>query len=378
MATESMTSEERVRAALHLERPDRTPVIPTLLPEPAAGLVGISQAEVANDNETAVRAIFQVFDEHGGWDSPYPASYKPIQLQASGIFPMKMKIPGCNLPDDIPYQLEEEEILQPKDYAEIASEGFERFYAEDYLWRITDLSADDLALENQRMLEAGGLFLSECAKRDRQPYFLANGLHPFFRLSLMRSMTSFTQDLYFDPEPIERALRRMTDDLIPQVIALTKQVEMDVWLLTEERASGFFFPTKFFERFWWPYTREIVEACWSEGIMTMFHLDTTWDRNLEYFRELPRGSVTLELDGNTDIVAARKILGDRVCLKGDVPAALFSVGTPDQVEDYCRRLISKVGADGAFILGSGCSVPPTAKAENLRAMVETAKNFRPW
>ncbi|MBW2389320.1 MAG: hypothetical protein JRG89_12900 [Deltaproteobacteria bacterium] len=169
MATESMTSEERVRAALHLERPDRTPVIPTLLPEPAAGLVGISQAEVANDNETAVRAIFQVFDEHGGWDSPYPASYKPIQLQASGIFPMKMKIPGCSLADDIPYQLEEEEILQPKDYAEIASEGFERFYAEDYLWRITDLSADDLALENQRMLEAGGLFLSECAKRDRQP-----------------------------------------------------------------------------------------------------------------------------------------------------------------------------------------------------------------
>ena len=47
LANESMTSAERVRAALHLERPDRTPVIPTLLPEPAAGLAGISQAEVA-------------------------------------------------------------------------------------------------------------------------------------------------------------------------------------------------------------------------------------------------------------------------------------------------------------------------------------------
>jgi hypothetical protein len=372
-----MTSDERVWATLRLGRPDRTPVIPSLLPEPAAGLAGISQAEVANDNSAAVRAVFQIFDEHGGWDNPYPASYTPIQLQTSGIFPMKMRIPGRNLPDDIPYQLEEEEILKPGDYAEIASQGFDRFFAEDYLWRITDLTPDDLPREHQRMLEGGGLFLSECAKRDRRPLFLANGLHPFFRLSLMRSLTSFTQDLYFEPEPIERALRRMTDDLIPQLVELVKQIGIDICLLTEERASGFFFSPAFFERFWWPYTVEIVEACWSEGIVTLFHLDTSWDRNIEYFRQLPRGSAVLEFDGNTDIVEARRVLGNHLCLKGDVPAALLTVGTPDQVEDYCRRLISEVGGDGAFILASGCSVPPTAKAENLRAMVETAKNFRP-
>jgi hypothetical protein len=371
-----MTPDERVWAAIRLERPDRTPVIPTLLPEPAAGLAGISQAEIANDNGAAVRAVFDVFDEYGGWDNPYPASYKPIQLQAAGIFPMRMKIPGHGLPDDVPYQLDEAEILQLDDYEKIADQGFERFYREDFLWRLGDLTPDELPKEMDEMVGGGGLFLDACAQRELRPLFLASGLHPFFTLCLMRSMVTFTQDVYFRPEPVERAIARMTDDLIAERIGFVKQTGIDVWLFTEERAGGYFFPPRFFERFWWPYTRRIVEACWSEGIVTLFHLDTCWDKNIAYFRDLPRGSAILELDGTTDMFAARQTLRDHLCLKGDVSAALLSVGTAEQVEDYCQRLISEVGADGGFILGSGCSVPPTARPENFRAMIETGKRHR--
>jgi hypothetical protein len=49
---------------------------------------------------------------------------------------------------------------------------------------------------------------------------------------------------------------------------------LGIGLLTEERASGFFFLPATFERFWWPYTREIAEAFWSDGIVPFFHLDT--------------------------------------------------------------------------------------------------------
>ena len=65
MAPEGMTPDERLWAAIRLERPDRVPVLPTLLPEPAAGLTGRSQAAVARDGETAVTAVFEVFDAHG-------------------------------------------------------------------------------------------------------------------------------------------------------------------------------------------------------------------------------------------------------------------------------------------------------------------------
>jgi len=43
------------------------------------------------------------------------------------------------------------------------------------------------------------------------------------------------------------------------------------------------------------------------------------------------------------------------------------------VASYCRRLIDEVGADGGFILGSGCSVPPDVEPENFRSLIEAAK-----
>jgi uroporphyrinogen-III decarboxylase len=54
---------------------------------------------------------------------------------------------------------------------------------------------------------------------------------------------------------------------------------------------------------------------------------------------------------------------------------LLSVGRPEDVAAYCRKLIDEVGGDGGFILGSGCSVPPDVRPENFRAMIETGKNY---
>ena len=69
------------------------------------------------------------------------------------------------------------------------------------------------------------------------------------------------------------------------------------------------------------------------------------------------------------IFEAKKVIGDHMCLMGDVPATMFTLGTPAEVEAYCKKLIDEVGGDGGFILGSGCSVPCNVKAENFRAMI---------
>ncbi len=375
MAQETMTPDERVWSALRLEKPDRVPVIPTLLPEPAAGLAGVPQATIAADNQAVVQAVFDVFDRVGGWDSIYPASYKPIQLQAAGVFPMKMRIPGVDLDDHTPFQLDEQEVLLPEDFEKIAEMGFDAFFKEDLIWRVSDLTPDALADEMKQLMVGGGMFIGECVKRERKPFFFANGLHPFFILSLTRSMIPFTQDVFFKPEPVERALRRMTDDLIEKQLAIVKQTGTNLFMCSEERAGGFFFSPAHFERFWWPYTKKIVEALWAEGIVTLFHLDTDWSKNIPYFKQLPKGSVVLELDSTTDIFAAKEVLRGHLCLKGDVPAAMLSIGKPEDIEAYCKRLIDGVGGDGGFILSTGCSVPPDAKFENFRAMIETGKNY---
>jgi len=170
-------------------------------------------------------------------------------------------------------------------------------------------------------------------------------------------------------------LRRMTTDLISTQLPIAKASGINTWLFTEERASAYFYPPAVFERFWWPYTQEVVDAFWSEGIVTIFHLDQCWDKNIPYFKKLPKGSAILELDSRTDIFRAKEILRGHSCFHGDVPAALLSIGKPDDVEAYCRKLIDEVGGDGGLILGSGCSVPCNVKPENFRAMIETGKSY---
>lgn len=372
-----MTPNERLWAAIRLEQPDRVPIVPTLLPEPAAGLTHVSMADIAADNAAAVQAVFACFDEYGGWENPYPAAYTPIQLQASGAFPVRLRIPGKDLDEKDVFQVDEAEIMQPEDYDRIAEMGFDQFFYEDYLWRISDLALDEVPATMDRLVRGYEAFLLECARRDTRPFFGASSLHPFFTLSLMRSLVPFTQDLYYNPAPVERALRRMTADLIAKQVGIVAMSGLNLWLLVEERAAGSFYPPAVLDRFWWPYTREIVETFWAQGVVTIFHLDQCWDRTIPQFRQLPRGSAVLELDSMTDIVRAKDAVRGHLCLHGDVPAALLSIGTPADVAAYCRRLIDEVGVAGGFILGSGCSVPANVRPENFRAMIETGKTHRP-
>ena len=332
-------------------------------------------AQVCSDNQKALAAFFKVFDEYGGWDSGFGGAYTPIQMQAASGFPMKIRVPGKDLPDDYIFQVVEEEILKPEEYDKIWEAGFGKFYYHDYLWRISDLKPAALPKVIEDVRASWSQFGMECSKRGIQLFYQAAEYHPFFRLSLMRSMVPFTQDLYYNPEPVERALRSMTAELISRQTSFAKASGLDRWFFVDERASGFYYPLSVFERFWWPYTEEIVDAFWSEGIVTIFHLDQCWDKNIPYFKKLPKGSAILHLDSTTDIFRAKEILRGHLCLHGDVPAALLSIGKPEDVETYCKKLIDEVGSDGGFILGSGCAVPPNVKPENFKAMIETGKNY---
>lgn len=60
-----------------------------------------------------------------------------------------------------------------------------------------------------------------------------------------------------------------------------------------------------------------------------------------------------------------------MCIMGDVPAAKFVLGTPDEVYKYSTKLINEIGPSG-YILSSGCDVPFNAKPENVRAMISAA------
>ncbi len=91
----------------------------------------------------------------------------------------------------------------------------------------------------------------------------------------------------------------------------------------------------------------------------------------QYLKRLTRIKKAVALDGETDILAAKEILGDHLCIMGDVPASVLYLEDPDTVYEYCARLVRELGPEG-FILQSGCDIPANAKLENVQAMVAAA------
>ena len=75
------------------------------------------------------------------------------------------------------------------------------------------------------------------------------------------------------------------------------------------------------------------------------------------------------------MVRAKDILRDRVCIMGLVPSSLLCTGSPQDVRDYCKRLIDVVGKDGGYILNGDIGIPDEAKPENVKAMVDFTREY---
>jgi hypothetical protein len=207
--------------------------------------------------------------------------------------PLRFKVPGRDLPDDALMQAQEEEVLKLEEYDRIAEEGWDKFYYEEYVYRITNYEAGQVPQEMKRLESFAQDCQKEWAKRGVQCMFGSADPHPFFKLSLARSMVKFTEDLYYQPEKVERALRRMTEETITLLLNGAKQSGIKISLLAEERASAFYYPLWVFEKFWWPYTVQIVDALWSEGI-AQDAPDTDWGKTFLILNS-SKGSFILRL-----------------------------------------------------------------------------------
>jgi uroporphyrinogen-III decarboxylase len=71
----------------------------------------------------------------------------------------------------------------------------------------------------------------------------------------------------------------------------------------------------------------------------------------------------------------RNVAGDRVALMGGVNTLSFLADDPRQVIAEARACIEGAGVRGAYVLGSGCMVPPASRPENLAALRTAAEKY---
>lgn len=354
----------RIAKAVALEKPDRVPVVP-LGDSFCARHLGIKLSEFSSHPELSNETMLKSFTSLGEIDGIQHIAFNPNLL--STIWLSKVKIPGKELGEDELWQVEEAELMKIEDYDLIIEKGFDYFLDDFYLNRL-----DNLTERLQPFYEAFPAAFKATADMGIVPFSPFIVTIPFEMFCGARSMVVFLKDLFRIPDKVQAAM----DATIPWVIENARQIcrtmkPMAIWVGGWRAASEFLSP-KIWQRFVFPYYKQLVEAVVEEGVIPVLHFDSNWTRDLEFLLQLPKAKCVFSPDGSTDIFKAKEILGDHMCIMGDVPAALLTLGTPEKVNEYCKRLIREIGPTG-FILAQGCDIPPNAKPENVKAMIEAVK-----
>jgi uroporphyrinogen decarboxylase len=80
--------------------------------------------------------------------------------------------------------------------------------------------------------------------------------------------------------------------------------------------------------------------------------------------------------GDVDLAEAKRLYGDRTCLKGYVDLLyVLKMGTVEDVVRSVRTAIEVAAPGGGFILGTSDSIREGTPAENVRAYFETAHKY---
>lgn len=398
---------QRIVDAFNIKEPDRVPIN---LPVGNLPLIlhGVSMREAMYDIEKGIRAC-NAFNEKYSEEldyhaAPYVAPGKALELLDYRLYAW----PGHGLSMDAPgYQFVEGEYMKVDEYDDLIRDPSD-YWLRTYLPRIFGVCESfrmvsplpdiieipmaqimPLALPQvqeslQRMIDAG----KDLQKRNEISAKLmgfgpAHGfpstmgllnVAPFDAIGdTLRGTKGIMMDMFRHKDKLLEAIDVMTDLTIHSILHNPMISRSVTVIFPLHKGADGWMSSKQFETFYWPSLKKVMDALIEEGIICLMFAEGGYNTRLETITDFPKGSVVWWFD-QTDMVKAKKVLGDKFCIQGNVPSSLIVTGAPAEVKECCRKLIEGCGGGGGYFLAAGC-VPDNPKLENLQAMLAAVKEY---
>lgn len=401
--------EKRITDAIELRQPDRVPIVLNSLFWHAR-YAGLTCREAMYDYDALTEATRQALLEFApdAYVLPHPMLALGPTMDIIGY--RQLKWPGHEgLDPNVPFQYLDNEYMKADEYEDylfdptgfvlkkylprIASafEAFARLpnYAALYYTRIIHytraFSRPDLMQSFQTLARAGEemnimlgkakAFADEMAAAGFPLIESATALAPFdYFADYFRGSRGIMLDMFRKQDLLLAAMEKAAR-LIPEpAIATAKRSQCNiVFIPLHWPGDGLMSPAQF-KTFYWPPLRKIVMALIDNGLVPCMLWEGNCTSRLEHITDIPPGKCIYFFE-RTDIFKAKEILGDVVCIRGNVPATMMTTGTPDDVRGYCKKLIDVVGRGGGLIIDGGIGIPDESKSENVRAMFDATREF---
>ena len=395
----------RLARAARMELPDRVPcMIPTgWFPAKNAG---VTLKEVMYDPELMKKVWLKFVDEY---DSDTFDGTLFFQAQVNDILEAKtMKWPGHGLPDDAhSYQYIEGVYMQADEYDLFIKDPidfqlrkllprtmgvFEPFANvpsfSSYQGLPQRLMAMCLDPRFQKLFKAiwkASKHLPAWGKATMETTQAANARgFPVFRGGMavapfdvfadsLRGTQGIVMDMFRQPDKIHEAMEFVLAQLVSGAIAMSDMADCPVVMMPLHKGDDTFMSDKQFETFYWPTFRRLLLGMVEDGLVPFPVAEGAYNRRLEYISDMPKSAVVWMFD-QTDMANAKKTVGKVSCIAGNVPVSIAYTGTAKEMKEYCRKLIETCAPGGGYILTGG-STFDMAKPENIRAMMDAAKEY---
>ncbi|TKG94598.1 hypothetical protein EYV94_11660 [Puteibacter caeruleilacunae] len=198
---------------------------------------------------------------------------------------------------------------------------------------------------------------------------------PFSLASMIRGTQDWLMNLYMtqDTTLLHQLLEYCTE-ATTQFINLMAETGCDMVSNGDSPAGPDMVPPEIYETYALPYEQKVIDAAHANNLPYTLHICGNTDLILE--RMVKSGADAFELDYKTDINAIKSVCKDRITFIGNIdPSGIIAMGTPQQVEEKTIQLLEAFADSNRFILNAGCAIPTSTPGENLKTMIDCARNF---
>lgn len=334
-----MNSLERCQRAIRREVPDRVPVVPLIISH-AVRQAGVAFCDYNHQPELIVSVQAQAWKRYG-YDGIHITTDNWILPEAAGV-PVQFS-------DDLP----------PVGLTRPLNSTLD-------LDRLTSLSSAKTAAR-MALLPAA----TRCARKELADSCLIKANFdqgPFSLASAVRGIESLMTDTV-DQE-------QFVFDLLEYSVELVTHLGIEVGragahAVTFGDAVAGLISRKDFSKFAYPALKEVISRIHAAVDVPVFlHICGRTTHIVDLMADT--GADVLELDYQNDFGEMKRVVGDVVCLEGNLdPVGLLLQGDHEKVYRESQKLILAAGP-GGFILSSGCEVPRDTKSENIAAMVRAS------
>ncbi len=201
-----------------------------------------------------------------------------------------------------------------------------------------------------------------------------------FSLPDGNEMYEFAYSIADDPDGMKKRAQKMADEAIERNKRLA-EAGFDCLILCADYCynSGPFLSPDMFSEYIQPFLYEIISEARKQGLYTIKHTDGNIMPILNQLTECrPHAIHSIDPMAKVDIKKVKSLVGDKVCLCGNVNCALMQTGTDEEVIKSAEYCLTYGKPDGGYIFCTSNVPFKGLNPERYRLILDVWKKMRKY